>query len=1182
MKRWGIWAAALALIAGGFLVKGCGFGENDSKSGGGGPSGHVIPGPGEKGFDQGLEDVMEQWFLQFKLFNSAAVGVGYNEAAVNWGDDAAKEILNRYFNQYPAIKDFVKFCQQDSLCQGKYNALVDNPQDPGSNGILTSFGAFGDTGAFGGVAAVGDLLRYAVLRDQGYPKAMVEEARARAIHCLEFIDIANSISGVPGVMVRGLRRKDHPPAWSSVPFDPNQPRDQKKGEWREDGTADQRYFAEWGWMDDASKDQMDGWIFAMGVAWDVIAEDPTIPEYYRAQMKKHAGNFARRLMEPAPEVGGADMMFRDADGKLTMHCDFHPNVMNFGGCWSAGLSPTPLLPFNAVMGLGAIRVMYHISGDEDIRDYYYQELIGKRRWHEFIRDSALPITDMNYATNYSNVDMVFMAFYNALRYETDPQVLAVLQQGLERLWDNGKNHRQPQDINQSFFDFMYAGLRAGGNVPGEVAGGIDTLKQWPYPPLLWAAPVFNCDDAELLQGWCLAVDGVTRLELPYLHHPDLYQYYLRDGSGNIIKPMGLGHNGTIVAESVVPRRLRSPSNYDWRSDPFEPDQGGRGSNPYEIEATGDIIPAYWLGRFLVGGHGGNRNVSPVGRRPTAPEAATGLVATPLSESQIVLAWTDATNLEDEYIIERKTAAESEFQELARVARNGTAYTDLNLAALTTYLYRVIAVNELGRSAPSNLAPATTFVRPVAPPLSGSTLVATALDDSRIELTWKDHSANEQGFQIIREDLGALAVTTANVTSFTDTGLQDNTTYRYLIVAYNSAGEAWPSNLAEATTDKLPSIFAVSPLKDEPDVSIYIGEIKVGFGDPVLVGEVLVTVADEVGPIDGTGSLDGTGTTLTFIPDPLILTMSTKYTVTVTVDPVVYEYSFYTAGPSWTMDLAAGVGKAFAMDIFNAEFVEPVALRDLLSGLDLKAFLLLGILDADTALQQMRILGALGDIDGPDPLAQDTTQPSLLMPQPADLTQNPAWELGPFDFPIMIEGIEVTIEEARLSGVFEKDYHYTGKGEFEGDLDLGLLAGLVGLDPAEVCAIAGGCLACPGEPGRIECVHLFIRNMRADVKADPLVPIAAVSGKDLGGLPNQHTIELLLKHPATGAPEAGVQLAVTVFSGNGTLNSGLVTTAADGKATVVLTDTDAGNDELKIDIQSPVLYKWVQATVIVKY
>jgi len=1177
----GLAAAVLVWIA---VQAGCrGDGGGGSDSGGYGAAGAVIPGPGQPGYDAELEDFMELYFLQFKLFSSAAVGVGFNEASVTYGADDDKEILNRYFDQYPTVEDFVDFCAQDALCNGKYNALVHNPQDPSSNGILRGFGAFGDTGAFGGPAASGDLLRYAVMRDEGYSDDLVEEARQRAIHCLEFIDIANSIAGVPGVMVRGLRRKDHMPAWTGgvpIPPTPPPPSEPKFGYWREDNTADQRYFAEWGWMDDASKDQMIGWVLAMGIAWDVIAEDPSIPQEYKDKLVVHARNYAHRLMEVAPELG-VDMVFRDVEGKLTRHCDFHPNVIVGDGCWSAGVMDQPVMPFNAIMGLGAIRTMYHICGDEDVRDFYYKELIGARRWHEFVRDAPLPIVDMNYATNYSNSDMVFMAFYNAVRYETDPEVRAVLNQALERLWDNGKNERQPKHINQTFFDVIYLGLRAGGNIPSELAGAVDTLKQWPYP-LLWAEPVNNCDDLELTQGECLAVDNQTIIELPNKFDSALYQYYVRGPGGNIIEKKGFGHNNTIVAEFVVPRRLRSPSNYDWRSDPFEPNQGGRGSNPYEIEAVGDIIPAYWLGRYLKAGPGGA--VSPVGRKGAPPDAPAGLMAAAVSESEIDLAWTDATNKEDGFAVERRRADQEDFQEVGQVGAGVINYSDTGLSAMTTYLYRIVAINDVGDSPPSNTAPATTFAAPAAPPPPAENLVAAALDHASIQLAWNDTSSDEQGFMVVRNDVGVVTTTLADVTGYTDTGLADDTLYSYTIVAVNSAGNAPPSNQAWATTPKLPSIFAVSPLEDAVNVAIAVGEIKVGFGDPVTAVDVEITVSDEVGPIGGTWSLNPGGTELTFVPDPPLLTMSTEYSVGTSVAPVLYEYTFNTEGPGWLVDVGAGAGKSFAIDVFGAELVEPPALRELLVGLDLAAYLLIGVLAADPVAEEMDIIGALGDLDGPDPSKQDMGSPSLLFPVPADLSGNPAWAMGPFDFPITIEGFEVLIEQVSLSGIFEENYSYFGKGELQGDLDLGLIAGLVGISPAEICVVAGGCLGCPGDPGRVECIHLYIRNMRAE-PTDPIIPIASPTGKDLGGTATEHDVEVTLVDPATGDPESGVDIMVAIDVGNGLIEGAVfkvATTGADGKTTVVLTDLDGGSDELSITIESAVPYAWVKSKVIVAF
>ena len=191
--------------------------------------------------------------------------------------------------------------------------------------------------------------------------------------------------------------------------------------------------------------------------------------------------------------------------------------------------------------------------------------------------------------------------------------------------------------------------------------------------------------------------------------------------------------------------------------------------------------------------------------------------------------------------------------------------------------------------------AATFPAPTQSPASAVALDATALDHQSIHLTWDDLSNNEIGFKVMRLDVGVVAYTLANVTEFTDANLSDNTTYTYLIIAYNSAGNAWPSNEAWATTLKLPSIFAIAPTQNEFQVPIDVGQVQVGFGDPILPGDVGFELEDEVGPVDGTWSLDGAGTILTFIPDPLLLTMSTTYTVKVTVDPVTFIYTFTTEG-----------------------------------------------------------------------------------------------------------------------------------------------------------------------------------------------------------------------------------------------------------------------------------------------
>lgn len=95
--------------------------------------------------------------------------------------------------------------------------------------------------------------------------------------------------------------------------------------------------------------------------------------------------------------------------------------------------------------------------------------------------------------------------------------------------------------------------------------------------------------------------------------------------------------------------------------------------------------------------------------PTAPSGLTLSVA---SASQIDLSWTDTSNNETAFDIERKTE-NGAFVTIATVGGNATTYADTGLDPATTYTYRVRATGQAGGSTYSNEAAATT----VAPTLS---------------------------------------------------------------------------------------------------------------------------------------------------------------------------------------------------------------------------------------------------------------------------------------------------------------------------------------------------------------------------------------------------------------------------------------------------------------------------------
>ena len=191
----------------------------------------------------------------------------------------------------------------------------------------------------------------------------------------------------------------------------------------------------------------------------------------------------------------------------------------------------------------------------------------------------------------------------------------------------------------------------------------------------------------------------------------------------------------------------------------------------------------------------------------APTAPANLVATTVSSSQINLSWTDSDSTEAGFKIERCSGAGcSDFAQIATVGTNVTSYSNTGLTALTSYSYRVRAYNTAGDSDYSNTASAVTLEAP-ALPLAPSNLVASAVSKSQINLTWTDNSSNETGFRIERckgstcTNFALIATVGANVTSYSNTKLNANTTYRYRVYAYNTSGNSGYSNIAAATTPR---------------------------------------------------------------------------------------------------------------------------------------------------------------------------------------------------------------------------------------------------------------------------------------------------------------------------------------------------------------------------------------------
>lgn len=151
-----------------------------------------------------------------------------------------------------------------------------------------------------------------------------------------------------------------------------------------------------------------------------------------------------------------------------------------------------------------------------------------------------------------------------------------------------------------------------------------------------------------------------------------------------------------------------------------------------------------------------------------------------------------------------------------------------------------------------------FNAPSVPPAAPSSLTATAVSSSQIDLGWTDNSSDEDGFEIEWSPDGSnfslLATAGAGVTSFSDSGLDPSMTYYYRVFAYNANGDSAFSNTASATTNG-----TGTPGTSIGAISVTMSTVNQGRG--VKFGRAVVVVQDDQGGIVSGATVTGgfTGT-----------------------------------------------------------------------------------------------------------------------------------------------------------------------------------------------------------------------------------------------------------------------------------------------------------------------------------
>jgi chitodextrinase len=178
---------------------------------------------------------------------------------------------------------------------------------------------------------------------------------------------------------------------------------------------------------------------------------------------------------------------------------------------------------------------------------------------------------------------------------------------------------------------------------------------------------------------------------------------------------------------------------------------------------------------------------------TPPAAPAGLVAS-AGDGQVTLAWT--ANPEPDLATYRVLR---DGVEVATVT--GTSYPDTGLTNGVSYSYRLVAVDTHGnRSVASAAAPATP--RDLIAPSAPTGLVATR-GDGQVALTWTANPEPDLAtYRVLRD---GVEVATVTGTSCTDSGLTNDATYTYRLVAVDASGNrsAQSSPVSATPTDLTP-------------------------------------------------------------------------------------------------------------------------------------------------------------------------------------------------------------------------------------------------------------------------------------------------------------------------------------------------------------------------------------------
>jgi hypothetical protein len=233
-------------------------------------------------------------------------------------------------------------------------------------------------------------------------------------------------------------------------------------------------FAGWCFLDNVSKDEYAGHLFALAAVWRLV-DDETL----RAQAADLLGQVADHLL-----ANGMSLV--DWDGRVTEHGRFY--------AWALDDFPG----FNAAMALALFAAAAAATGRDDLRTFYEDCLLQEhgrvacidqpvetpRSYIDHLPAAGLYGED-GCRANFNNTSMHFLWLYVLLAFEHEPSRREAIQASLAvDVWSPPSIARAARDQHNAWFDFMWAagkrlGIGSDGPALDAVRDGACMLRQFP-------------------------------------------------------------------------------------------------------------------------------------------------------------------------------------------------------------------------------------------------------------------------------------------------------------------------------------------------------------------------------------------------------------------------------------------------------------------------------------------------------------------------------------------------------------------------------------------------------------------------------------------------------------------------------------------------------------------------------